>query len=58
MNAILERPAYPVSGHVSPLDLTDEQLMTMLQRRDPLALEDLYDRHSAIVKSLGHESRA
>ncbi len=27
--------------------------MTMVQQRDPLGLEYLYDRHSAIVKSLG-----
>ena len=48
MNAIIEHPLTETSA----LDLTDEQLMTMLQQRDPSALEYLYDRHSAIVKSL------
>jgi RNA polymerase sigma-70 factor (ECF subfamily) len=52
MNAILEQHTEETS-HVSPLDLTDEQLMAMLQQRDPVGLEYLYDRHSGIVKSLG-----
>lgn len=58
MNAILEHPSIethdiPQTAEISPLDLTDEQLMAMLQQRDPVALEYLYDRHAAIVKSLG-----
>jgi RNA polymerase sigma-70 factor (ECF subfamily) len=55
MNAILEHPTIPPIelDQISPLDLTDEQLMAMLQQRNPVALEYLYDRHSAIVKSLG-----
>jgi RNA polymerase sigma-70 factor (ECF subfamily) len=57
MNAILEHPITetqtPSHTQTSPLDLTDEQLMAMLQQRNPVALEYLYDRHSAIVKSLG-----
>jgi len=54
MNAILEHTETAAeTAQVSPLDLTDEQLMLMLQQRDPVALEYLYDRHSAIVKSLG-----
>jgi len=52
MNATLERPI-TADARPSALDLTDEQLMAMLQRREPVALEYLYDRHSAIVKSLG-----
>jgi len=53
MNAILERPTTELYQTTAPLDLTDEQLMAMLQQRNPVALEYLYDRHSAIVKSLG-----
>jgi RNA polymerase sigma-70 factor (ECF subfamily) len=53
MNAILEHSTTTELNRPSPLDLTDEQLMAMLQQRDPVALEYLYDRHSAIVKSLG-----
>jgi RNA polymerase sigma-70 factor (ECF subfamily) len=52
MNAILEHTTEE-STQVSPLDLTDEQLMAMLQQRDPVALGYLYDRHCGIVKSLG-----
>jgi RNA polymerase sigma-70 factor (ECF subfamily) len=52
MTAILERPITEFA-QPSALDLTDEQLMVMLQQRNPLGLEYLYDRHSAIVKSLG-----
>ena len=52
MQAILEHPITE-EAQVSPLDLTDERLMAMLQQRDPVALEHLYDRHSGIVKSLG-----
>ena len=52
MNITLERPITEFS-QPSALDLTDEQLMTMLQKRNPLGLAYLYDRHSAIVKSLG-----
>jgi RNA polymerase sigma-70 factor (ECF subfamily) len=52
MNSILEHPITELDQK-SPLDLTDEQLMAMLQQRNPLALEYLYDRHAAIVKSLG-----
>jgi len=52
MNAILERPITEAQPS-SPLDLTDEQLMVMLQQRNPVGLEYLYDRHAAIVKSLG-----
>jgi RNA polymerase sigma-70 factor (ECF subfamily) len=52
MNAILEHTTRE-AHQLSPLDLTDEQLMAMLQERNPVALEYLYDRHSAIVKSLG-----
>jgi RNA polymerase sigma-70 factor, ECF subfamily len=54
MNAILEleQPAHE-QARVSPLDLTDEHLMKMLQDRNPTALGYLYDRHSGIVKSLG-----
>ena len=52
MNALLDY-AYTSAVKPASLDLTDEQLMAMLQRRDPVALEFLYDRHSAIVKSLG-----
>ena len=53
MNAILEHPTTESRQTISPLDLTDEELMAMLQRREPIALEYLYDRHAAIVKSLG-----
>jgi RNA polymerase sigma-70 factor (ECF subfamily) len=53
MNAILERPTSQKLDQVSPLDLTDEQLMIMLQERNPVALSYLYDRHCGIVKSLG-----
>jgi RNA polymerase sigma-70 factor, ECF subfamily len=49
MNAILENQE---ATQVSPLDLTDENLMSMLQERDPEALGHLYDRHCGIVKSL------
>jgi RNA polymerase sigma-70 factor (ECF subfamily) len=52
MNATLEYPEIQTEP-VSPLDLTDEQLMTMLQERNPVALGHLYDRHCGIVKSLG-----
>ena len=52
MNAILEYPTTE-DTRTNALDLTDERLMAMLQERDPVALEYLYDRHSAIVKSLG-----
>jgi RNA polymerase sigma-70 factor (ECF subfamily) len=52
MNANLEHPTTELA-QTSPLDLTDEQLMLMLQQRNPLGLEYLYDRHSGIVKSLG-----
>jgi RNA polymerase sigma-70 factor, ECF subfamily len=52
MNAILEHPTNELD-QLSPLDLTDEQLMLMLQQRNPVALEYLYDRHCGIVKSLG-----
>ena len=52
MNATLETRK-TTTTQISPLDLTDEQLMEQLQQRDPVALEYLYDRHSAIVKSLG-----
>jgi RNA polymerase sigma-70 factor, ECF subfamily len=52
MNATLEHPTNELD-QVSPLDLTDEHLMAMLQQRDPVALGYLYDRHSGIVKSLG-----
>ena len=52
MNTTLDHPTTTLE-QVSPLDLTDEQLMKMLQDRDPAALGFLYDRHSGIVKSLG-----
>jgi len=52
MNTTLYHPTTTLE-QVSPLDLTDEQLMKMLQDRDPAALGFLYDRHSGIVKSLG-----
>jgi RNA polymerase sigma-70 factor, ECF subfamily len=52
MNTTLEYPTEQID-QVSPLDLTDEQLMRMLQERNPVALGYLYDRHSGIVKSLG-----
>jgi RNA polymerase sigma-70 factor (ECF subfamily) len=51
MKTILEHTAIETQ-QVSPLDLTDEHLMSMLQEGDPVGLEYLYDRHSAIVKSL------
>jgi RNA polymerase sigma-70 factor (ECF subfamily) len=53
MNAILEHLTHPEVTEVSPLDITDEQLMLMIQQRDPAGLELLFDRHSSIVKSLG-----
>ena len=53
MNAILDQHEVAETTEISPLDLTDEQLMIMLQQRNPVALEYLYDRHCAIVKSLG-----
>ena len=53
MHAILENPNTKAATQPCALDLTDEQLMVMLQERNPVALEYLYDRHSAIVKSLG-----
>ena len=53
MNAILEHLTHPEAAELSPLDTTDEQLMVMIQQRDPAGLEHLYDRHSSIVKSLG-----
>jgi len=53
MNAILENPTTTEALKPSPLDLTDEHLMEMLQQRNPAGLEYLYDRHSGIVKSLG-----
>ena len=52
MNSTIERPEHE-HAQVSPLDLTDEQLMVMLQQRNPAALGYLYDRHCGIVKSLG-----
>ena len=52
MHAILDRPTQS-PAEVSPLDLTDEHLMSMIQQRDPAGLELLFDRHSSIVKSLG-----
>lgn len=51
MNSLLEAPKTDLA-EISPLDLTDEHLMAMLQQREPVALEYLYDRHSPIVKSL------
>jgi RNA polymerase sigma-70 factor (ECF subfamily) len=51
MNSILDYPTTELH-RVSPLDLTDEHLMLMLQQRDPVALGHLYDRHCGIVKSL------
>jgi len=58
MNAILDHVDHldhstTETSHTAALDLTDEQLMAMLQQRNPVGLEYLYDRHSAIVKSLG-----
>jgi RNA polymerase sigma-70 factor (ECF subfamily) len=55
MNAILDHVDHSTTqtDRAAAIDLTDEQLMAMLQQRDPVALEYLYDRHSAIVKSLG-----
>ncbi len=37
---------------VSPLDLTDEQLMRMIQLRQPEALAYLHDRYSSTLKAL------
>jgi RNA polymerase sigma-70 factor (ECF subfamily) len=53
MNAILEHLTQPEAVELSPLDITDEQLMVMIQQRDPAGLELLYDRHASIVMSLG-----
>jgi RNA polymerase sigma-70 factor (ECF subfamily) len=53
MNAILEHTSAAALEQKEPLDLTDERLMEMVQQRNPLGLEYLYDRHAAIVKSLG-----
>jgi RNA polymerase sigma-70 factor (ECF subfamily) len=53
MNAILENLTHTETTELSPLDITDEQLMVMIQQRDPAGLELLYDRHASIVKSLG-----
>jgi RNA polymerase sigma-70 factor (ECF subfamily) len=53
MNAILENLTHSQTTELSPLDITDEQLMVMIQQRDPAGLEYLYDRHASIVKSLG-----
>jgi RNA polymerase sigma-70 factor (ECF subfamily) len=53
MNDILEYSTALETAMPAALDLTDEQLMAMLQQRNPVALEYLYDRHAGIVKSLG-----
>ena len=37
---------------ISPLDLTDEHLMAMVQQREEQALGHLYDRYSGVVKSV------
>lgn len=63
MNAVLEpttttttstfsRTAWPQPVEASPLDITDEQLMEMIQQRKPEALGHLHDRYASMLKAL------
>src|SRR5687768_1579513 len=39
-------------GQQSPLDLTDERLMEMIQERDPEGIAMLHDRYASLVKAM------
>src|ERR1043166_6617054 len=52
MNTLTSTVSVSSTSAISPLDLTDEHLMELVQQQDQQALAWLYDRYAGVVKSV------